>query len=311
MKTTSTSLPMAWLILLSVCLPGALFAQQLVDDSFQPKNQRDYFPDKPGPLVLIDSAHHNFHQLDGRYRPFAKVLSSAGFRVQNHSTAFTEKGLAKTDILVIANALNPRNARNWNLPNFPAFTRAEIEVVFAWVKEGGSLMLIADHMPFPKAAGDLAELFGFQFLNAYVEVRGQREQYFDTKGGGLSDHPITRGVSSEKAVSRVRGFMGQAFLIPPQARPLMSFTQPSIAYMPSKSWVFDEDTPIIPVTGWHQAATLEFGKGRVAVFGEAGMFTAQVQKDGDELWKMGLDAKGAEQNEQFLINSLLWLAKKL
>lgn len=300
---------LTFLILLS--LAQLLSAQQLPDDSFKPKNNTDYFAHKTRPQVFVDAAHHNFHRLDGRYKAFGEVLASAGFTVRSNTEGFSAQSLSKADILIIANALNARNAKNWNLPNHSAFSRAEIEAVFNWVKAGGSLMLIADHMPFPKAAADLAEIFGFQFLNGYVEIIGQREQYFEREDGSLLDHPIVIGPSEAYRLDVVRGFMGQAFLAPPQAQPLMSFSKPSIAYMPSKSWAINDSTPTIAVEGWQQAATMDFGKGRIAVFGEAGMFTAQVQKDGDELWKMGLGAKGAEQNEQFLINTLLWLARQL
>ena len=50
-------------------------------------------------------------------------------------------------------------------------------------------------------------------------------------------------------------------------------------------------------------ASLEFGKGRVVVFGEAAMFSAQVVKeDNGEEWLMGMNAPDAQQNEQFLLN---------
>ncbi len=300
---------LAFLIFIFLAQP--LCAQQLPDDSFKPQNAIDYFEGKTRPQVFLDAAHHNFHRLGGRYKAFGRVLESAGFSVRSNTEDFSAQGLSKADILIVANALDAKNAKNWDLPNYPAFSRAEIEAVFNWVRAGGSLMLIADHMPFPKAAAYLAEIFGFQFLNGYVEIVGQREQYFQREDRSLVDHPIVRGQSKAYQVDSVRGFMGQAFLVPPQARPLMSFTRPSIAYMPSLSWVINDSTPIIQVQGWHQAATMNFGKGRIAVFGEAGMFTAQVQKDGDEIWKMGLSAEGAEQNERFLINTMLWLAQEL
>ncbi len=66
---------------------------------------------------------------------------------------FSTKSLKQVDILVIANALrSEKNIDNQDLPNFSAFTRKEVEAVFHWVKNGGSLLLIADHLPWPKAA---------------------------------------------------------------------------------------------------------------------------------------------------------------
>jgi hypothetical protein len=254
----------------------------------------------------------NFHTLEGRYQPFAKVLRSDGYVVKNNMQQFSTKSLKQVDILVIANALrSEKNIDNQDLPNFSAFTRKEVEAVFHWVKNGGSLLLIADHLPWPKAANSLATMFGFQFNNGYVEVVGNSEQYLELADGSLAKHNIIKGLGKTQSIHRVRGFMGQGFLIPPNAKPLLVFSKKAIAYMPSKAWGFTEQTPIISATGWYQGATLDFHKGRVAVFGEAGMFTAQIGSDDHEQWKMGLNAKGAEQNEQFLLNTLHWLSKKL
>ena len=44
----------------------------------------------------------------------------------------------------------------------------EIKAVKKWVNDGGSLFLIADHMPCAGAAKDLAAEFGFEFTNGFV-----------------------------------------------------------------------------------------------------------------------------------------------
>ncbi|BBN81484.1 hypothetical protein PA25_14690 [Pseudoalteromonas sp. A25] len=288
------------------CITG--HAAQIVDTNFTPKNKSKTIFDNN--VVLIDEAHNNFHTLDGRYQPFAKVLRSDGYIVKKNTQKFTLESLNNADVLVIANALSDKNVHNQDLPNFSAFTRDEVEAVYNWVKKGGSLMLIADHLPWPKASDELASIFGFQFNNSYVEVLGNTAQYFELSDGSLAQHEISKGFSETQSISKVRGFMGQAFLIPPSAKPLLVFSKEAIAYMPSKAWQISDETPVISATGWYQGATLKFHKGRVAVFGEAGMFTAQIDIDDDGEWKMGLATKGAEQNEQFLINTMHWLSKK-
>src|SRR4029453_17380278 len=55
-----------------------------------------------------------------------------------------------------------------------------------------------------------------------------------------------------------------------------------------------------------QGAVLTFGKGRVAVFGEAAMFSAQLA--GPDKEPMGMNASVAKNNPQFLINVMHWLA---
>ncbi|MCA1635955.1 MAG: hypothetical protein LC802_20255 [Acidobacteria bacterium] len=56
------------------------------------------------------------------------------------------------------------------------------------------------------------------------------------------------------------------------------------------------------VAGWTQGATLRSGKGRVALFGEAAMFTAQLA--GPNRVRFGMNAPEAPQNAQFLLNVL-------
>ncbi|RYV01550.1 hypothetical protein SOPP22_14295 [Shewanella sp. OPT22] len=293
------------LLLFIFLISGVIQAKQEVDLGFVPKNNQVVSKEK---IVLIDEAHHNFHTLDGRYKPFAKVLESAGYSVEKNINKFTSKSLENVDVLVIANALDEKNVKNHDLPNFSAFTQKEVEVVHHWVKNGGSLLLIADHLPWPKASDSLASTFGFQFNNSYVEVLGSSEQYFEVADKSLVEHKILKGLTGTTKITKIRGFMGQAFLSPPDAKPLLVFSKSAVAYMPSKAWDITDDTPTISAVGWHQGATLDFYKGRVAFFGEAGMFTAQVDNDENEQWKMGMNAKGAEQNEQFLLNTMYWLS---
>lgn len=55
-----------------------------------------------------------------------------------------------------------------------------------------------------------------------------------------------------------------------------------------------------------QGAVLRFGRGRVALFGEAAMFTAQLA--GPTRKPVGMNAPEAGQNAQFVLNLLHWLS---
>jgi len=287
----------------------SISAQQLGSISFTPKNTTKTFSPAESPLVLLDEAHHNFHTMDGRYQPFVKILRSDGYSVKKNKELFTKESLAGADILIISNALSIKNVKNWSLPNYSAFSRDEIKAVYLWVKNGGSLFLIADHMPFPKAAEDMAAIFGFQFNNGYARDINNKEQLFEKAKGNLIAHSILKGTGLKEEIKSVKAFTGQAFLSPPNAKPLLVFNDSATSRMPTKSWKFTEDTPEISVNGWSQGATLEFDKGRVVIFGEAAMFTAQLR--GKAKIKMGVPAKGAEQNEQFLLNIMLWLSREI
>src|SRR6185436_10088602 len=71
-------------------------------------------------------------------------------------------------ILVIANALNKRNDNYWVPPYPSAFTDEEITAVRDWVKEGGALLLIADHLPWAAAANKLASAFGVHYSGGHA-----------------------------------------------------------------------------------------------------------------------------------------------
>ncbi len=74
--------------------------------------------------------------------------------------------------------------------------------------------------------------------------------------------------------------------------------------MPEKAWQFGPDTKRIPVGGWLQGAVMKYGAGRIAFFGEAAMFTAQLS----DLKPVGMNAPQAEQNSQFVLNLIHWLS---
>ena len=48
---------------------------------------------------------------------------------------------------------------------------------------------------------------------------------------------------------------------------------------PERPWQFNENTKYVPITNQVQGAILEYGKGRVAVFGEASMFRSQISEN--------------------------------
>ena len=145
-------------------------AQQVADLNYKPPIARPAYESGKGPRVVIDGAHHNFHTAEGRYKPFAKLLRRDGYRVDALRQPFSAESLKGVDVVVISNALNERNVKDWSLPNPSAFTQDEIAALHGWVEKGGSLLLIADHMPFPGAASELAKAFGVEFSNGFARA---------------------------------------------------------------------------------------------------------------------------------------------
>ncbi len=283
-------------------------AQQVADPDFKPPIAKPAYREGRGPVVLIDEAHHNVHTASGHYQAFAELLRRDGYTVKASAGKFTKEYLKTGRVLVISNAINERNAGgDWSLPTPSAFTDEEIEAVSEWVGEGGSLLLIADHMPAAGAAEKLALAFGFRFSNGFAmdeSVKGGT-LFFKLADGSLKEHAVTKGRNATERIDTVATFLGSAFQPPAGAQSLLVFADNVKSLEPEVAWKFDEKTKRVPVKGWSQGAVLRFGKGRVAVFGEAAMFSAQLV--GAQRTPAGMNAPVAKQNPQFLLNVMHWL----
>ena len=99
----------------------------------------------------------------------------------------SKDSLAEAQVLVIANSLAEANVKKWKLPTPSAFGDDEVAAIVEWVEGGGSLLLIADHMPFPGATADLAEAFGIFFSNGFA-LPTDREAGEDRVLGGRRFH---------------------------------------------------------------------------------------------------------------------------
>jgi hypothetical protein len=288
-------------------LAGISFAQQIGDPDFNPPIFNPAYPPGDGSKIYIDEAHNNFHTMDGRYKPFADLLARDGYIIQPLKDTIGINTLEQVDILVISNPLNIKNTQDWTLPTPSAFTEDEINNVSNWVKDGGSLFLIADHMPFPGAAHDLAKEFGFDLNNgfAFDTVTGGGADLFTLKDGTLKENFITNGRNGQEKVDSIYSFTGEAFQIPEDATPVLILNNNFISLMPDTAWNFKDDTQQVSVAGWSQGAVKKFGKGKIAVWGEAAMFSAQIA--GEKKIKVGMNAPRAKYNYQLLLNIIHWL----
>ena len=279
------------------------FGQQVPDPNFDVKIARPAYA-KNAPRVLFDEAHHNFHTTDGRYQPFAALITNDGCRVTPNKQPFSAETLKGYDVLVIANALG---APQMNTPEAsqPAFTEAECAAVREWVKTGGALLLIADHAPMGAAAERLSQQFGVEMSKGYTsdpehtpkELNNPGFIQFNRANGLLGDHAITRGRNADERLNHVQSFTGQSLKGPAD----------STAFLKLADSAVDVDRATNKRTsaaGRAQGVALIFGKGRVVVMGEAAMLSAQLA--GPEKRAMGMNQPGLD-NKQLVLNLMHWL----
>ncbi len=269
-----------------------------------------------GPVVLMDEGHKNFHAASGRYKPVTDVLRNDGFQVDVHKGVFTKSSLQDADVLIVASAvgdIDPRDPQKWKLPVPSAFTDEEILTVVEWVRGGGALLLVVDYMPVAGMSAGLAAGFGVHVANGYAyEGGGENKILFSKTTGSLRSHLITDGANSKHGIDRVHTFAGTALLMPPGGEPLLVFGPDAYlltpAVIPPPDTAPPANAPRRSIQGWSQGAVLEFGAGRLAVFGEAAVFSAQRYPNGTV---MGMNHPLAGQNKQFLINVTRWLAGEM
>ncbi len=77
---------------------------------------------------------------------------------------------------------------------------------------GESVFLIADHMPFPGAAEELAASFGVLFGNGFAigPMQGRAAMALWRSDGTLADHPVTNGREPKPSWDRPCGFLLQS-----------------------------------------------------------------------------------------------------
>jgi hypothetical protein len=303
---------------------GPARTQQIADPDFDASvRQKTYASQHP--LVVIDEAHNNFHTAGNRYEPLARLLTNDGYRVLGRGAPFAADSLTDARVFITANA---RGSNATDRGSGPAFPEQDCDLLQKWVREGGSLLLIADHTPFGEAAASLASRFGVEMgMGIAFDVQNFEIAptiiVFSADNAGFGDHPILKGRNDAERLRRVVTFGGQSLGVPPGAAPLLKFsasaresrTQEDLklslqAARPGNTRV--EDPHSKSTAGRAQGVALTFGKGRVVILGEAALFSAQLLKSGGPQpnFKFGMNAPGND-DKQFALNVMHWLSGAL
>lgn len=326
----SATIARSILALLALGAAAAASAQtQEADPSFDARVERPAYRPGAGPVVTLDAAHRNFHTMDGRYRPFAQLVAADGYRIESGTAPFTRRSLARTRILVIANA----GSGNAAATGQPAFSEAECDSVAAWVRRGGALLLIADHSPFGRAAQSLASRFGVRMGEGWVFEPQPAAPFLTTQivysreNGRLGAHPILEGRDPAERVGTLKAFTGQSLTLPRGAAALMilhpeaheardAAALNAIAPLLRQGWSAEtaRSAGAAPVGGRVQGLAMRFGRGRVVILAEAAMLSAQVVRlpgeGGGRTFTMGMNQPGLD-NRQFALNVMRWLSGRL
>ena len=297
---------------------SSVAAQQVVDTTFSPRlRAAPSFPLGRGPAVTIDEAHHNLHTASGRYRPFVRLLEADGFVVRPGAARFDSASLAPVRVLVIANAVAERNMALGRLAVAGVLgVRAAMRSRRWWrgfVAVGRCCSSpIISRSPAPRTASRAHSACisrtASRCRRPGPDARTGDYPIVFRRDAGLVRHPIIDGRSAAERVDSVVSFTGSAFRLGSAAerpRELMRLPASTRVRLPVVAWQFSDSTPEIRGDGMLQGATLRFGRGRVAVFGEAAMFSAQIK--GAERVPMGMNAPEARDNPQFVLNTLHWL----
>jgi len=107
----------------------------------------------------------------------------------------------------------------------------------------------------------------------------------------------------------VIAFTGQSLSVPEGAIVLLRISDDATeSFDPQDQIKIQQGQPAgTKVKGGAQGIAMTLGSGRVAMFGEAAMFSAQVATLNGETFKAGMNVPGTD-DRQFALNVMRWLA---
>ncbi len=286
----------------------ALLLSALVFIAGAVQSQEPAYPHGTGPTVLIDTAHHN---LFSPFEKHAPRLKEDGYRVRELTWPFDRESLVDVQITLIVAPLSSRKAfRAWHRPISSAFTEEEVRVLRQWVAEAGALLLVLDHFPVAGGAQELAAAFGIEISNGFAvdgsllteltarAVAQAGRVAFERAEGGVAADLITNGRTPDERIDSFGFFVGSAFRLPPEGRSLLTFGSSFVSLLPEVAWEFSETTPREQIGGWSGGGVLQVERGRLAIFGELGIFAT----------RQGLSERPEVQNPRLFMNTLHWLS---
>jgi hypothetical protein len=266
--------------------------QLTVDESFSPAFDAPDFKTGEKPIVFIDEAHRNVITLRTYLGPVGRWLEKLGYQVRP-AQGSAERLVEGPDraIFVVANAQAPEKRP----ADASAFSEEEVIAVEAWVRDGGSLLLVADRAPFGAPARALAKAFGVTLDNNTILVKSADgsptgELTVDVNRHGERSHPLFDRVLSVVYV------VGESM-----SGPGVMLRAPDGAYGGPTAQATDGPS----AAGRALILAFEHGKGRVVVVGDGGVVSAFGSASGSA-------HRGISEgdNARFVRNVFKWLATR-
>lgn len=281
------------------------------DTKFNSDIEKPTYEKDEGPKILLDGAHHNFFIQWDFIKPFSDLANANGYQTIVDSLKFTPEYLKRFDIVMIITALPFEFTTKNEVTDESTFSKDEINSLYDWVNNGGSLLVFSEHAPFDQAINPLLNRFGIESsigttidsLNYNKEIGRTGWIEFSNQNGGLkSKHPILKGRTEKERVTKLMTFGGSA-LTGKKYTNLLELSETSENVMHS--------TGVGPIgKGNSQALAGIVGKGKVVALGDSNGFTAMIfnAEDGSKQ-KAGMNLEGYDW-KQFVLNTLHWLSDK-
>ncbi|WDI33016.1 hypothetical protein PUV54_07375 [Hyphococcus flavus] len=305
--------------LLSLSLEAA-FAQKEVIDAIADTDYRHEFE----PLqkqhhtrVLIDRYHKTIYTNEGfatGAHAMLEIMDRDRFSVDYAEEALSQDILAQADILIIHGLPNDKIALEnggvfWKSP----LSDSEIDSIVKFVDSGGGLYLSLSHFPNGSGALPLLEAFSVKFRDGYLYSK-EYPSFTDPENGrcshyfGMSeddntlnvDHPLIR---HGLPVRKVDYHCGAAIFRNPED---------VVLQFPAGSENYNKDNTFSEASGYYAGMIgFEFGKGKVVVAADQGMFRNFIFTfDTNEKVYVTITSPDND-NASLFINMMRWLSPKI
>lgn len=261
------------------------------------------------PRVLFDEGHFNAHTSSSTYAAFTRLATNDGYRVSPNRGRLSRAALTDFQIVVIANALGAADSESAQAAR-SAFSEEETDALLAWIRAGGSLLLITDHEPAASAVDALtarlsigtSKNFALDRQNFFTRAGWPGNLVFSRDQGLLGDHPILNGRNEGERVNRVLSFGGQSLSGPPGSTALLRLSDTATTL-----FAYPARQVEVSAAGRSLAIAMRYGRGRIVVTGEAAMLSAQLLREGSVSQPFGMNVPGFD-NRQLALNIMHWLS---